>query len=88
MAKYRNKPVVVDAYRWPTEGITVPPAPDQFLRSKARFFCVVPKWELLTLRGWVPIQPGDWMVRGGEGDWWPCKPSVFAATYEEAIDGE
>ena len=84
MTKYRKKPVVVYAQRWSDQGLTVPPVPHQFRRSTARFFSIVPKWELLTLHGWVPIQPGDWMICGGESDWWPCKPDVFAATYELA----
>jgi hypothetical protein len=26
---------------------------------------------------------GDWIIRGVKGEYYPCKPSIFAATYEE-----
>jgi hypothetical protein len=26
--------------------------------------------------------PGDWIIRGIKGEFYPCKPDIFAATYE------
>jgi hypothetical protein len=28
--------------------------------------------------------PGDWIIRGVKGEIYPCKPDIFAATYEKA----
>lgn len=35
-----------------------------------------------TLEGWMRGQPGDWLIGGIEGGMYPCKDSVFQATYE------
>ena len=32
----------------------------------------------------LDARPGWWFIRGVEGEFYPCKPSVFAATYEDA----
>ena len=33
---------------------------------------------------WVPVHDGEWVIKGGEGEFYPCAPEVFAAKYEEA----
>lgn len=35
-----------------------------------------------TLEGIMTAHPGDWIIRGVEGEFYPCKPCIFAATYE------
>jgi len=37
-----------------------------------------------TLEGWHEVSPGDWIIRGVKGELYPCKPDIFAATYEPA----
>lgn len=39
-----------------------------------------------TLEGVMRIMPGDWVIKGVRGEFYPCKPSIFDATYEEATD--
>ncbi len=34
-----------------------------------------------TLKGGMLAQPGDWIVRGTVGDFYPCKPDVFERLY-------
>ncbi len=36
-----------------------------------------------TLEGWMKGQCGDWLIRGVEGELYPCKDSVFRATYNK-----
>jgi len=36
-----------------------------------------------TLEGGHIVCPGDWIVEGVEGEFYPCKPSVFYTTYEK-----
>lgn len=36
-----------------------------------------------TLEGTMAAQPGDWIIRGVQGEFYPCKPDIFAATYDE-----
>ncbi len=40
-----------------------------------------------TLQGGHRISPRDWIIKGEKGEIYPCKPSVFAMTYEEVTDG-
>jgi hypothetical protein len=37
---------------------------------------------ILTLEGTMMASPGDWVIRGVQGEFYPCKPDIFAATYE------
>jgi hypothetical protein len=32
----------------------------------------------------MTAQPGDWIIKGVQGEVYPCKPDIFEATYEEA----
>lgn len=41
-----------------------------------------------TLEGQHAASPGDWIIRGVKGEIYPCKPDVFAATYEPADAAE
>lgn len=35
-----------------------------------------------TLEGTMRAEPGDWIITGVQGEQYPCKPDIFAATYE------
>jgi hypothetical protein len=37
-----------------------------------------------TLEGVMVADPGDWIIRGIQGEFYPCKPDIFEATYEPA----
>jgi len=39
---------------------------------------------IATLEGEMQAKPGDWIIRGVQGEFYPCKPDIFAATYEPA----
>ena len=38
---------------------------------------------IATLEGDMRCQPGDYLIKGVKGEFYPCKPDVFAASYEE-----
>lgn len=40
-----------------------------------------------TLEGQHIASPGDWIIRGVAGEHYPCKPDIFARTYEAAENG-
>ena len=96
---YRTKPVVIEArqlvgtnaethavYQWieantqgsfdplseeiPASGVSIDPATGDFL--------------IATLEGVMQAKPGDWIIRGVQGEFYPIKPDIFAATYEPA----
>ena len=35
-----------------------------------------------TLEGTMAAAPGDWVIKGVAGEFYPCKPDIFEATYE------
>lgn len=39
---------------------------------------------IATLEGYHHVNHGDWIIRGVQGEFYPCKPDIFAATYEPA----
>jgi hypothetical protein len=43
-------------------------------------------WNIKTLEGVMTAGPGDWVIRGVEGELYFCKDSIFQKTYEVACD--
>lgn len=43
------------------------------------------RWTVVieTLEGAMAASPGDWIIRGVQGEFYPCKPDIFEQTYEE-----
>jgi hypothetical protein len=39
-----------------------------------------------TLEGTMTASPGDWIIRGVQGEFYPCKPDIFEATYDRVRD--
>jgi hypothetical protein len=83
MAKYRKKPVVVEAEQfWP--GSSLPPGVIAARRSCEQDW----KYQIETLEGPLAVKPGDWIITSIKGERYPCKPDIFEATYERVADGE
>ena len=79
MAKYRKKPVIVDAEQfWPADKSR------QWwklgVHRDERY--ISPVWELDTSLGGVEVEPGDWIITPSVGDPYRCKPAVFEQTYD------
>jgi hypothetical protein len=85
--RWRKKPVVVDAFRW-WPGVCFPEPAFRELHGKAEVIGHdrAPEHHLTikTLEGVMRAEPGDWIIRGGEGEFYPCKPSIFDKSYEAA----
>lgn len=97
--RFRKKPVVIEAMRWngrdDETGIhaalkfidvgLLPHAPDDphihpglgFTPSDGKLF-------IPTLEGTMCANPGDWIIKGVKGEFYPCKADIFEATYEPA----
>lgn len=41
--------------------------------------------KIRTLEGDMDFRPGDWIIKGVKGEFYPCKADIFAATYEPVI---
>jgi hypothetical protein len=91
MAKYRKKPVVIDAFQW-TGGIDQTEDPVWIVEAiedgKVTLDNVNGTTVLLieTLEGQMRTLPGDYIIRGVKGEIYPCKPDIFEATYEAVED--
>jgi len=90
--KFRKKPVVIDAHQF--MGAVQQDFPPWIADALAKIWgehgsvqLSGDRMAIWTLEGVHDANPGDWIIRGVEGELYPCKPSVFAATYEPA-DGE
>jgi hypothetical protein len=42
--------------------------------------------DIQTLEGTMHAQVGDWIITGLRGEQYPCKPDIFAASYEEVTE--
>jgi hypothetical protein len=81
-ARYRKKPVVIEAVRWTGENYYDEVRP--FLRGQDHFVTRADKVAIKTLEGTMDAGVGDWIIRGVQGEFYPCKPDIFEATYEPA----
>jgi hypothetical protein len=80
MPKFRKKPVVVEAVQWGGDNYD---EVGDFMGLTAT--CQVDDDFLIpTLEGDMRASPGDWIIKGVAGEFYPCKPDIFAATYEAA----
>jgi len=86
MPRFRKKPVVIEAVRWDAKKIICPPGPEWFADAEEKGIIKLAGDILLisTLEGEMRAQPGDWIIQGVKGEIYPCKPDIFAATYEPA----
>jgi hypothetical protein len=42
--------------------------------------------DIHTLEGTMVAEVGDWIIKGIQGEFYPCKPDIFAATYDEVAE--
>ena len=83
MAKYRKKPVVIEAVQirgGQLRGIS----PPWFVKAVADGYAV---WgddglAIRTLEGKMLAGEGDWIICGVKGELYPCKNDIFRATYD------
>jgi hypothetical protein len=87
MPQFRKKPVVIDAYQIPAHEHTaaIPAWVIQAVIDKQ----IVPDpsggVSIPTLEGTMRGEVGDWIIKGVKGEFYPCKPDIFEATYD-AVD--
>ena len=86
MAKFRKKPVVIEANQWTGDNMT---EMSRFIGKDITRRPGDPDTSLVieTLEGAMKAMPGDWVIKGVKGEFYPCKPDIFEATYEPVIEG-
>lgn len=98
MSKFRKKPVVIEAVQYGMAEYADNPAvfsetPDwlqEAIDSEVITFKFLGEdyWyaAIKTLEGYMLASPNDWIIRGVEGELYPCKPDIFAKTYDKEVD--
>jgi len=91
MAKYRKKPVEIEAVRFKgstTQAVAIMhwiDGGDYVEPGMAT--CDMRNIEILTSEGLMIARPGDWIIRDVKGEFHPCKPNIFEATYGRVVSG-
>jgi hypothetical protein len=98
MAKYRKKPIVIEAWRWMfSEDQDEPPVwLSDATHEWPKAGCIAfwpdgtserpePHMAIKTLEGEMVASQGDWIIKGVQGELYPCKPEIFEATYELVV---
>jgi hypothetical protein len=98
--RYRKRPIVIEAVRWSGLEADLPalfefigdfknlPDDGAYVSGPGVGYtppdgCVY----IPTREGTMTAQPGDYIIRGVAGEFYPIKPDIFAATYEVADEG-
>jgi hypothetical protein len=99
MTKFRKKPVVIEAFQMTRERRSDNSDWPEWLnrawnKQPADEGAVFPKGYpdsdgtdelcIFTMEGIHLVTFGDWIIQGVKGELYPCKPEIFAATYEPA----
>ncbi|WP_313956991.1 hypothetical protein [Bacillus sp. FJAT-22090] len=84
MPKYRKKPVVIEAIKADlgtsvTAIVNFIGVDDVRIEEDGSLF-------IKTLEGDMRVTPGDYIIKGIKGEFYPCKPDIFEATYEQVIE--
>ena len=86
--KYRKKPIEVEAVQF-SNKITQRGSKEAMLELFGDF----KEWKfdtvnnlatlcIVTLEGIMVVSEGDWVIKGVNGEFYPCKPDIFEKTYE------
>ena len=86
--KYRKKPVVIEAVQfWNGDVKNTIPECLKFCDNHATLVAIGRVLVIDTLEGTMFASDGDWIIKGIKGEFYPCKPDIFKATYEPVKDG-
>jgi hypothetical protein len=81
MPKFRKKPVEIEAIQFngANQDEVVAFTDYQAFAADCEMF-------IDTLEGTMEAAEGDWIIRGIKGEFYPCKPDIFEATYEKVVE--
>jgi len=77
MARFRKRPVEVEAEQYLGDPLRAPAGVCVSMRIGHPA-----EPHIHTEEGILIVSPGDWVIRGVRGEYYPCKPDIFAETYE------
>ena len=83
MGFYCKKPIIVEAMKYTGASSSDSEISDfvgKTLEMREIDGCLFPV--IPTLEGEHIASPGDWIIKGVKGEFYPCKPDIFEATYD------
>lgn len=80
--KYRKKPIVIDAIQWKGNNVTEIATLGGAEEYEQDF--IGDDLVIRTLEGNMTASKGDWIIKGVNGELYPCKPDIFEKTYDPA----
>jgi len=82
--KFRKKPVVIEAIQMTLENLDKIRdwIPQEIFISKFVGELSTVAGAIKTLEGTMIASEGDWIIKGVNGEFYPCKPDIFEKTYE------
>lgn len=89
MPKFRKKPVIIEARLLNTASSTYVDNLVQWINvesGKSVAWRDASGIVIETLEGNHRASHGDWIIKGVKGEFYPCKPDIFEATYEKVED--
>jgi hypothetical protein len=77
--KYCKKPIVIEAFRFRIDEI-----PDWFTDKVSINGAITTETgcTIHTPEGWMKVKKGDYIIKGINGEIYPCKPDIFNMTYD------
>ena len=82
MAKYKNKPTIIDAIQWDGWDETYAIICEMCKNQNVRHLKNIDKLQIDILKDMYEAQPGDYIIKGIKGECCLCKPDIFEMTYE------
>ena len=84
--KFRKKPIVIEAIQWTGKNYV---EISKFIGYRPKYKDLVGneinQLEIVTLEGMHIATVNDWIIKGVQGEFYPCKPDIFEKTYEEVF---
>lgn len=87
MPKFRKLPVVIEAMRHDGDARAIQNYILTYGGPVAYADRIDNSVSIPTLEGEMKAMPGDWIIRDVNGEFYPCKPDIFAKTYEPVPEG-
>jgi hypothetical protein len=84
MPKFRKKPVVIEAVQF--DGSALKAAEIEAWSGGKCCYTDSDGMVIDTLEGRLYVSDDDWVIRGVQGEFYPCKPDIFALTYDEVTE--
>lgn len=90
--RFQKRPVEIEAVQWDGTAESATPIIAWALSNGVTISYYCPDGDacrrdthvliVSTLEGAMSALPGDWIIRGVKGEFYPCKPDIFEATYD------